>query len=88
MAKHCDMLATAICLERYMKQDMSAAIRDSIEKEWLDRWKERLGNPTQTPRQVLRAYVEELDITVAGLADAMEWDNWDNSDPDDASQDE
>ena len=82
------MLATAIFLERYMKQGMSAAIRDSIEKEWLDRWKERLGNPTQTPRQVLRAYAEELDITVAGLANAMEWDNWDNSDPDDASQDE
>ena len=88
MAKHCDMLATAICLERYMKQDMSAAIRDSIEKEWLDRWKERLGNPTQTPRQILRAYVEELDITVAGLDDAMEWENWDNSNPDDGSQDE
>ena len=88
MAKHCDMLATAICLERYMKQDMSAAIRDSIEKEWLDRWKERLGNPTQTPRQVLRTYVKELDITVAGLDDAMEWENWDNSDPDDDSQDE
>jgi hypothetical protein len=31
------MLATAICLERYMKHDMSATIRDSIEKEWLDR---------------------------------------------------
>jgi hypothetical protein len=45
-----------------MKQDMSAAIRDSIEKEWLDSWKEQLGNPTQTPRQILRAYVEELDI--------------------------
>jgi len=40
VAKHCNMLTTAICLERYMKQDMSAAIRDSIEKEWLDRWKE------------------------------------------------
>ncbi len=88
MAKHCNMLATAICPERYMKQDMLAAIPDSIEKEWLDRWKERLGNPTQTPRQILRAYVEELDITVAGLDDAMEWENWDNSNPDDGSQDE
>jgi hypothetical protein len=38
VAKHCDMLATAICLERYMKHDMSPAIHDSIEKEWLDRW--------------------------------------------------
>jgi len=33
VAKHCDMLATAICLERYMKHDMSAGLRDSIEKE-------------------------------------------------------
>ena len=73
------MLATAICLERYMKHDMSTTLRDSIEKEWLDRWKERLGNPSQTPRQVLRAYVEELDIAVAGLDDAMEWDYWDNN---------
>ena len=87
VAKHCDMLATAICLERYMKQDILAPLRDSIEKEWLDRWKERLGNPTQTPRQILRAYVEDLDITVAGLDDVMEWDYWYNSDPDDASQD-
>ncbi len=80
VAKHCDMLANAICLERYMKHDMSPAIRDSIEKEWLDRWQERLGHPTNTPRQVLRAYVEELDITVAGLDDQMEWDTWEDDD--------
>jgi hypothetical protein len=78
VAKHCDMLATAICLERYMKVDLSPSLRDSIEKEWIDRWKERLGNPTQTPRQVLRAYVEELDITVAGLDEQMEWDTWED----------
>jgi len=76
VAKHCDMLATAICLERYMKADLSPALRDSIEQEWLERWKERLGNPTVTPRQVLRAYVEDLDITVANLDDEMEWDAW------------
>ena len=76
VARHCDMLATAICLERYMKHDMSPGVRDSIEKEWLNRWHERLGNPSRTPRQVLRAYVEELDITLAGLDDAMEWDMW------------
>ena len=71
-----------------MKHDMSTTLRDSIEKEWLDRWKERLGNPSQTPRQVLRAYVEELDITVAGLDGAMEWDYWDDDAIDDDSQDE
>jgi hypothetical protein len=67
---------------------MSTTLRDSIEKEWLDRWKERLGNPSQTPRQVLRAYVEELDITVAGLDSAMEWEYWDDDVVDDDSQDE
>jgi hypothetical protein len=82
------MLATAICLEWYMKHDMSTTLRDSIEKEWLDRWKERLGNPSQTPRQVLQAYVEELDITVAGLEGTMEWDYWDDDVIDDNSQDE
>ena len=80
------MLATAICLEQYMKHDLSATIRDLIEKEWLDRWKERLGNPSQTPCQVLRAYVEELNITVAGLVNAMEWDYWDNNGIDNDSQ--
>jgi len=82
VAKHCDMLATAICLERYMKADLSPALRDSIEQEWLERWKERLGNPTLTPRQVLRAYVEDLDITVAGLDEEMEWDAWVDGDYD------
>ena len=81
------MLATAICLERYMKEALSPGLRDSIEKEWLDRWKERLGNPTQTPRQILRAYVEELDITVAGLDTEMEWEYWDSVDDNDDSQD-
>ena len=71
-----------------MKHEMSPDLRDSIEKEWLDRWRERLGNPTQTPRQILRAYVKELDITVAGLDTKMEWDFWDTTDPDDESQDE
>ena len=71
-----------------MKHDMSTTLRDSIKTEWLDRWKERLGNPSQTPRQVLRAYVEELDITVAGLDSAMEWEYWDDDVVDDDSQDE
>jgi hypothetical protein len=78
VAKHCNMLATAICLERYMKHAISPALRDSIEKEWLDHWKECLGNPMQTPQQGLHTYVEELDITVAGLDNQMEWEFWDD----------
>jgi hypothetical protein len=76
VAKHCDMLATTICLERYMKHDLSHSVRDAIEKDWLERWKERLGNPDGTPRQVMRAYVEDLNITVARLDNEMEWECW------------
>ena len=74
------MLA-AICFERYMKRDMSDLVGDAIEKDWLARWKNRLDNPDRTPRQVLRAYVEELDITVAGLDEAMEYDCWVDNTP-------
>jgi hypothetical protein len=80
VAKHCDMLATAICLERYMKRDMSNSVQDAIKKDWLARWKDHLENPDCTPCQVLHAYVEELDITVARLDDAMEWDCWADKD--------
>ena len=86
MAKHCNMLATAICLERYMKNNISSLICDLIKKERFDRCKERLGNPTQTPCQVLRAYVKELDIAVAGLDSKMEWDFWDEDNLDSPPQ--
>jgi hypothetical protein len=49
VAKQCDMLATASCLEHYMKKDLSASLRDAIEQEWVAKWKERLGNPSSTP---------------------------------------
>jgi hypothetical protein len=35
IAKHCDMLATAICLERYMKHNLSLFTRDALQKDWL-----------------------------------------------------
>ena len=57
VAKHCDILATAICLERYMKHDLAASMRDLIDKDWLTCWNECLGNPDRTPRQVMRTYV-------------------------------
>ena len=76
VAKNCDMLATAICLEKYMRHDLPSTTRDAIEKDWVAKWKERLGNPSRTPRQVMRAYVEDLDITVTSLDKEMDWDCW------------
>ncbi len=61
-----------------MKKDLSLSSRDSIEKDWLERWNTRLGNPDRTPRQVMRTYVEDLDNTVATLEEEMESDCWDN----------
>jgi hypothetical protein len=80
VAKHCDMLAAAIRLERYMKCDMSNSVQDAIKKDWLTRWKDCLENPDRMPCQVLCANVEELDTTIARLDDAMEWDCWADTD--------
>jgi hypothetical protein len=63
-----------------MNHNLLASVRDSIEQDWLERSKHCLGNPDLTPHQVLRAYVEELDITVACLNDAIEWDCWAGND--------
>jgi hypothetical protein len=35
VAKHCNMLAMAICLERYLKNDLSTLVQDTIERDWL-----------------------------------------------------
>jgi hypothetical protein len=66
------MLATAICLECYMKNDLSTSVRDTIECDWLAKWKEWLGNLANTPRQIMRTYVEALNIAVACLNDEMD----------------
>ncbi len=86
VAKHCDMLATAICLEKYMKKHLSPSLCNQIEKEWLDCWKEKLDNPIRRPRQVLRSYVANLGISVSNLDAAVEWNCWD-MDKDDEEDD-
>ncbi len=64
-----------------MKKDLSLSLRDVIEQEWLAKWKDQLGNPTSTPRQVMRTYVEALNITitVAGLDEETDWSCWDGN---------
>ena len=64
------------------EKDLSPSLRDQIEKEWLDRWKEKLENPVRTPRQVLRSYVDDLGISVTELDAEMEWDCWDKEEDD------
>jgi hypothetical protein len=84
------MLATAICLDRYMKNDLSSSVCDTIKRDWIECWKDRLGNPTTTPHQLMRTYVQELDILVVALDEEMDWSIWDDyttdTYPDDASE--
>ena len=72
------MLALALFIERH-KQSLSDAEWDTIETKWLTRWKERLGQPAHTPRQVMRTYCDAMNITAEMLDLAMDWDCWPES---------
>ena len=74
-AASCDMLAMALFLEKYTRS-IGGADRDKIEKAWLLRWKENLGNPSRLPRKVMKAYLEHMDITAETLDDQMDWECW------------
>ena len=84
-ASNCDMLAIALFIDRH-KDRLSDAQKSSIEEKWISHWKEKVGQPTRTPR-LMRAYCEELDITAEHLIEAMDWECWPASN-DDAFADE
>jgi hypothetical protein len=78
------MLAVALFVNWYTKADLSDAQRSKIEQDWLACWKEELGRPGRTPRQVMRTYCEMHNISSEDVDDAMDWDCWpeDTEDPD------
>ena len=65
----------ALFLEKYNKS-MTNADRDKIETAWLQRWKEKLGNPSRLPRKVMKAYIDYMDISEEVLDQQMDWDCW------------
>jgi hypothetical protein len=70
------MLAMALFLDKYISKTMSHADRDKIEIAWLQRWKEKLGNPSRMPRKVMRAYLDYMDISAETLDTQMDWECW------------
>jgi hypothetical protein len=50
--------------------------KDKLELAWLQRWQERLGNPSRLPRKVMMTYMEDMDITSDVLDAQMEWECW------------
>jgi hypothetical protein len=69
------MLAMALFLDRYTRS-IGSADRDKIEKAWLLRWKDNLGNPSHLPRKVMKAYLDYMDISAETLDDQMDWECW------------
>ena len=82
-AASCDMLAIALYIDRYTK-DISDSERSAIETRWLDRWKSKLGQPARTPRQVMRTFCDNYNITPDHLDCALDWDCWPDCDPTDS----
>ena len=80
-ASNCDMLAITFFVDRH-KDRLLDAEKSSIEEKWISRWKDNVGQPTRTPRQVMRAYCKELDITAEHLAEVMDWECWPASNDD------
>ena len=80
-AINCDMLALALFIERY-KQSLTDSERNEIESKWLACWcwKESLGQPARTPRQVMHTYCNIMNITPDTLDLAMDWECWPESD--------
>jgi hypothetical protein len=78
------MLAITLFIEKY-KRNISNKEKDKLEYDWLERWHRVLGNPSKTPRHVMRAYINYLNILVDALDNLICWDCWLDDDVDDAS---
>jgi hypothetical protein len=70
------MLAMALCLKWYVKGHLTDATWDSIKADWVNQWKDRLDNPHWKPRQVMKAYVDDLDMSVDLLDAQFDWACW------------
>ena len=85
-ASSCDMLAIALFVDRH-KQQLSEQERSAIEETWLARWKDKVGQPTRMPRQVMNTYCADMNILTDHLVEAMDWECWPISE-EDGSDDE
>jgi hypothetical protein len=74
-AINCNMLALALFIEHH-KQSLLDSERNEIESKWLAHWKECLGQPARTPRQVMHTYCDVMSVTTDTLNLAMDWECW------------
>ena len=68
----------AISLKRYMSNQVTSEMMTKIESDWLAKHREKLQQQdSRTPRQVLRAFADDNDLTVADIDDQIDWTAWD-----------
>jgi hypothetical protein len=68
----------AISLKRYMSHQIPTKILAKIESDWLAKHRDKLQQTDScTPRQVLRTYANDYDLTVADIDSQMDWAAWD-----------
>ena len=79
VAANCGVLAIALFIEKY-KRDLLDDVKDKIESEWLARWHTAVGNLKRNPRQVMKTYLDLLDIMVDDLDEQMRWECWPEGD--------
>ena len=80
------MLAMAISLRQYLYDQVSMDMMTKIENNWLAKHRDRLQQTdTCTPRQILREYADDNDLTVADINNQLDWNAWDLKYPDDTA---
>ena len=70
------MLAMAVSLNHYIREQLTPDMVTTIKKNWLERHRPHLDNIRQTPRQVLRAYADTYNYTTADIESCIDWDTW------------
>jgi hypothetical protein len=72
------MLAMAITIKHFMDGQASADTLQGIESDWLNRHRGRLQQDSRSPRLVLRAYADNLQISEDDIEHQLDWAAWDD----------
>jgi hypothetical protein len=63
-----------------MKYTLDDKAKANLEAACLDRWSSKLDTPSRSPRTVMRAYLNDLDLTLDDLDAQICWDCWPHDD--------
>jgi hypothetical protein len=71
----------AISLQHYLRNQVTPDMMNKIEHKWIEKHCACLDNPEKTPRQVLMAYANAHNYTIADVDHLLDWGTWDDTDP-------